>query len=179
MLHINFGLFFAPTSYPKHFKVNKIPIDCNESSEHPSPILAVCGYQKHTMVLLDICKCKQKCQNIQKSIYCDGFWEYPSSIVAVCGQHKAWLYASCFQSKRPLLCHPGSAHCPTHINLCKKKDVKLTLSRPFQCVSENSVGWLQNAGCWEPHFFFKVPFWTLCLFHHHERIIPTENDAIC
>ena len=47
--------------------------------------------------------------------------------------------------------------CPAPINLCKK-DVKLTLSQPFQSVAENSIAWLGNWQKVKVPFLFKVDF---------------------
>ena len=137
------------------------------------PILPNHTYESSTVAAgRYICKCHWKWPNIQKSVHSDGFWEYPSSIAAVCGRHKARLYARCLQSKRPLLCHPGSAQPPS---IYAKKDVKLTLSRPFQSGAGNSIAWLENEK-WQK---VKVPIlFKTGLFHQHENIIPPSSGMV-
>ena len=104
-------------------------------------------------LLVDNGKCpNERWGNIQKSINSDGFREYPSSMAAVCGRHKAGLYARCLQSKRPLLCHPGSAQLAS---IYAKKDVKLSLFQPFPsegCITWNSIAWFRNL----PFLFDKI-----------------------
>ena len=91
----------------------------------------------------------------------NSIFKSPAVVMAFQNIHRPWrgcLWAAqslalCLQSKRPLLCHPGSAQLAS---IYAKKDVKLTLSRPFQSLVGNSIAWIenQNRPSESPAYFF-------------------------